>query len=276
MNNILWLVNPVTFKEKEFYFPAYLCRLNNSTLSVITMHATVMHELKLRSNDIMFPTSEFTISGAEQEVESELFEKGIELLKKCGEENGVSMQIKYAVGDPLQQMVEESMFADLIIVHAGLTFAAGDTFVPSEFVMNVLPHAKCPVIVMPENMQEIKELFFTYNGKYSSVYSIRQFSYIFPQLKDLPVTILTSPEDDEVIPYKENLKQLLKKHYSDVTFKILNGDVENALIIELMSKKNAVVTFGAFGRSKLSRFLRRSNADSVLQVINLPIFITHP
>lgn len=276
MNNILWLVNPVTFKEQEFYFPAYLCRENNSSLCVIALHATAMHELKVRSNDIMFPTSEFTITGAEQEVESALFEKGISKIKECGDQNGVAMQIKYASGEPLQQLIEESMFADLIIVDAGLTFTAGDDSVPSDFVLSVLPHAKCPVIVMPEKMQEIKELFFTYNGKYSSVYSIRQFTYLFPQFKDLPVTILTAPEDGEAIPFKENLKQLLRQHYSDITFKILNGDVENALIIELMTKKNALVTFGAFGRSKLSRFLKRSNADSVLQIISLPIFITHP
>lgn len=276
MNNILWLVNPVTFKENEFYFPAYLSRLNKSSLTVLTMRATVMNSLQIRSNDVMFPTSEYKLEGINADAENALFEKGVELIKKCGFENGIEMQIKSTMGDPLSQMIDESVFADLIMVHSGLTFSAGDDYVPSDFVLNVLPNVKCPVLVMPENMQEIKELFFTYNGKYSSVYSIRQFTYLFPQFKDLPVTILTAPESEESIPFKENLKQLLNKHYSDVTFKIMNGDVENALLVELMPRKDSLVTFGAFGRNKLSRFFKRSNAGSVLQVINLPLFITHP
>lgn len=277
MNNILWLVNPVTFKREDFFFPAYLSRLNNSTLTALLMEARVMEALPVFSNDVMFPTREYTIADtAINEESNTLFETGTAMLEKYAEENGIELHIRSGSGDPLEQMVVESTFADLVLVHSNLTFSAADDRVPSDFILELLPKAKCPVLVMPDDMQEIKELYFTYNGKYSSVYSIRQFTYLFPQFKDLPVTILTAPETEEDIPHKEHLKTLLQKHYSNITFKILNGDAENALMIELMPRKNAMVTFGAFGRNKISRFFKRSGADNILHVINIPLFITHP
>jgi hypothetical protein len=276
MNNILWLVNPATFQEKDFIFPAYISRLNNCPLTVLALEPAEIQALRLATNDVMFPTREYRIEGGDADFQQVQIQNGLDALKKTAADNGIDIQIRNATENLLENMMVESRFSDLILVSASLSFNPGDTTVPSDFVLEFLPKTQCPVLVMPDDLQEIKEIFFTYNGKYSAVYAIRQFTYLFPQLKDIPVTVLTVLESKEDIPYKEELKQLLYKHYNNITFKILSGDTESALLIELLPKKNAIVTFGAFGRSKLSRFFKRSGADNILHIINIPLFITHP
>jgi hypothetical protein len=43
-----------------------------------------------------------------------------------------------------------------------------------------------------------------------------------------------------------------------------------------MYRQNAIVTFGAFSRNRVSRMLHPSDAEKVTEGINIPVFITHP
>ncbi|RYG31878.1 MAG: universal stress protein [Chitinophagaceae bacterium] len=201
-------------------------------------------------------------------------DEGRERLKRAAENAGLTLH-----DGPLEDdegIVEESRFADLVIVGAGLSFHEFSNESPSRFVMDLLPKMQCPVLVMPDDLQEIKEIYFAYNGGYSSVYALRQMIYLFPEFKRLPVTVLYVEEGRGGIPFERSLKDWLYNHFDNITIKLLKGDPASALMDELMPKKNILVTFGAFGRNKVSRFLRHSNAEGVLQVINVPVFITHP
>jgi hypothetical protein len=126
-------------------------------------------------------------------------------------------------------------------------------------------------------MQEIKELFFTYNGGYSSVYAIRQFTLLFPSLRDRKVTVLFVAEnDDEGIVHKRYIKEYLRSHYEQVEFKIMNGNPSAAILSHLYKQRACLATFGAYGRSRFSQFFKKSKAEGILKLLDMPVFITHP
>ena len=148
---------------------------------------------------------------------------------------------------------------------------------PTKFAEEVLTHAQCAVMVMPKNMQEINEVFFTSNGSFSSMYAIRQFTYLFPNFRDKKITLLYVTEnEDEATKHKRYIKEYLQHHYTNVEFKILMGKPSAAILSHLSKQRDCMVTFGAYGRSKFSQFFKKSKAENILKTLDMPVFITHP
>ncbi|HEY0274409.1 MAG TPA: universal stress protein, partial [Chitinophaga sp.] len=78
------------------------------------------------------------------------------------------------------------------------------------------------------------------------------------------------------LPHQEALQAYMDLHYQQVTYEILRGEAGAELTAEIMRKTNCIATLGAYGRSDTSRFFHRSEADSLLRLSNIPLFITHP
>ena len=277
MYRVLWFVNTSTFRDQDLAFPAYLSKSGGYKITAIPLSEWEAGAVPVLTNDPVFPTTNYSIP--EMEIDNSLLfreEEGRERLKKAAEASGIDLLIHPSPVDAVEGIKEECRFADLVIVNAGLSFHESEEESPSRFVMELLPEIECPVLVMPDDEQEIREIYFTYNGGYSSVFAIRQMIYLFPHFKRLPVTVLYVEEGKDRIPFERSLKEFLYSHFESVTIKLLRGDTASALMDELMAKKDIMVTFGAFGRNKMSRFFKHSNAEGILQVINIPAFITHP
>lgn len=277
MHKVLWLVNPATFREQDIYFPSYLSKSGNHKITAIVLTDWEAGAVPVLTNDPVFPTTNYSIP--EIEVNDALLQRedeGKERLVKTAAAAGMDLYIHPAAVDAGAGIREESRFADLILVNAGLSFHEPGGAAPSGYVMELLADVECPVLVVPDDKQEISEIYVTYNGSSSSMFAIRQMAYLFPQFRRLPVTVLYVEEGKGEIPFERSLKEFLYSHFDHITIKLLSGDVASALMDELMHKKNIMVTFGAFGRSKVSRFFKNSNAEGILQVINIPAFITHP
>lgn len=177
---------------------------------------------------------------------------------------------------PVYEIIEESRFADLLIVDGSLSFEKHRETAPSSFVKDVLYYAECPVIVAPQQFAGIDEVIFAYDGSASSVFAIRQFTYLFPGLEDKTATVLHVTENDEwPAREKQLMADWLKPHYSVINFRLLKGSARNELPAYLQGRENLFVVMGAFGRSMLSRMIRHSNAAPLLKTADLPVFITH-
>lgn len=277
MNKIIWLVNPATFKDEDITFPAYIAASGKNKVTAIVLNEWQYGVVPVLTNDPVFPTTNYTIpempvdeSALQRETESR------ERMRNAASRAGMELIFHDAPVDSDEGLIEESRFSDLVLVSAGLSFHEAADEMPSRFVMSLLPKLQCPVLVMPDDHQEIKEIYFAYNGGYSSIYAIRQMIYLFPEFRRLPVTVIYVEEGKNGIPFEKSLKDFLYSHFENITIKLLKGDPASALMDELMLKKNVLVTLGAFGRNRASRFFRHSNAEGVLQVINIPVFITHP
>jgi len=141
----------------------------------------------------------------------------------------------------------------------------------------VLAQAQCPVIVLPDQVPHLRELVFSYNGTFSSMYAIRQFTQLFPGYSDMPVNVVYVAENGHsAIPHENMLKDYMDHHYDEVKYTVLTGEPVPEFLALLIHRKDCLVTYGAYGRSTLSRFFHRSNAESILRTTDIPVFITHP
>lgn len=204
-------------------------------------------------------------------------EENIRLFEKTCAVKGVRSQVQdHPTKYPAQTIIEESRFADLIILQATTGFEAGLEKAPTGFSKEVLAAAECPVIVAPQNITDIDEIIFAYDGSRSAVFAIKQFSYLFPELADKK-TIVLQVNDDEVLPVteREKLGRLLRMHYSSIGFHVLQGKPADELFNYLLDKQNTLVVMGAYGRSWLSGLFKPATAGLLLKTINLPFFITH-
>lgn len=197
-------------------------------------------------------------------------------LDKC-REKAITTQVCVEKGEPIQKVLAESRFADMVVLDPELHFYNESTQLPSHFTKEILSRAECPVMLAPEMSQDIQEIVFCYDSSASSVYAIKQFTYLFPALSGMPVRVLEvnkTGRDDEDENH-HNLKEWLQAHYTTVYSQTLQGEAREELFDYLFEKTGKVVVMGAYGRSLLSTFFRRSSADVLIRTIDMPIFITH-
>lgn len=175
-----------------------------------------------------------------------------------------------------EAIIEESRFADLVIVQASLSFEKKLEDSPTTLVKQILAEAECPVLVAPLNQAGIEEIVFAYDGSRSAVFAIKQFTYLFPELADKKAIVLQVNKDDSLpVTDKEKLGKWLRMHYSCIGFQVLQGKPTEELYARLLGKQKTIVVMGAFGRNWLSSLFKPATAGILLKTINLPFFITH-
>lgn len=217
-----------------------------------------------------------TIEGAQKE-EKEKIDMNIKLFHRACDEKGIHHKVHLDKGVPLQELLNESVFSDMIIIDSHTSFFSLGEKNPSPFLKDFLVDSHCPVLIVPHQYAFFDKAILCYDGTPSSVYAMKMFSYLFPDLKDLQ-TIVVSVNEKSSNHLKEgyNFKDLVQAHFEGAGYEILSGEPE----LELMKylKKNAencIVVMGAYGRSALSRLLHQSISNKVIQELNIPVFITH-
>jgi hypothetical protein len=189
---------------------------------------------------------------------------------------GIPASAHYTESGVLEALINESRFADLIVADAA-TAALDENDVPSSFMKQLLADAKCPVIVAPVASMPIEEIVFCYDGSPSSILAMKQFAYLLPELEDKKASAVQVKKDDDM-PDEErrHITHWLSNHYTYSGFMVLKGShADDELFTYLLKKRNAIVVMGAYGRNLLSMFLRRSQADLLIQSLAYPVFIAH-
>ena len=177
---------------------------------------------------------------------------------------------------PARELIEESRFADVLVVDTEISFNKRYDATPTEFVRDILEKAECPVIIASESFEAIDEIIFTYNGSAASVFAIKQFTYLFPQLHNKKTSVIQFNEAGKwQDPDKYKFKEWLKEHYTNFHFEALKGKADTILFDYLFKRKNMFLVMGAYGRNALSQFFKSSQAYILIKTLTQPIFITH-
>jgi hypothetical protein len=117
---------------------------------------------------------------------------------------------------------------------------------------------------------------FSTDGSDASVYAIKQFTYLFPELSGKKLTVLQVNEaGDSLVRDKGKITELLQLHCPGLKFELLQGRAEDELFGYLLGKKNVVVVMGAFERNMPSGLFSHSTAEIIIKTINVPVFIAH-
>ena len=178
----------------------------------------------------------------------------------------------------LQELLHESVYADLLIINASETLTRYAEPAPTRFIRELLNDVQCPVILVPTKYEPVDKVVLLYDGEPSSVHAVRTFSYLFESIKHFDTEIITVKQTGESLHVPDNklIKEFIKRHYPKAEYIVLKGLTEDEIIKYLhRGKENAMVVLGAYRRSKFSRLFRPSMADYLLLHLKLPLFIAH-
>ena len=277
MKKILIVINSLHFDVKMLDFPAYISTLTSCRFIGLFIDRTAFEATPALKQIYGGAFVEEIVDDPEEiKQKTDLVKKNMQLFKDACMERGINSSIHHNEGLPLKEVIVESRFADLLIIDPKTSFTGKDESVPTKFVFDLLADAECPVIVSPLNFETIDEIIFTYDGSNSSVYAIKQFTNLFPELSSKKVVVTTmNKNNDNTIEQKEKLNELLQGHYKNIVFEILTGNAEDDLFIYYLEEKNKILIMGALGRKRLSYFFKRSTAETILKTCTLPIFIAH-
>jgi len=275
MEKILLAMDAKNVNTQAIDFACYLARLTNSRLTGIFLEDLLSDEKPaIRENAELQNVCRY--GPVSREMVTTVVEGNIAQFRQSCECRGIVPKVHRDRGIPLYEVIQESRFADLLVIDAETSFARNREAVPGRFVKDVLQEAECPVIIAPYSFHSVDEIYFAYNGSASSVFAIRQFTYLFPEWRQKKITVINVRDHEEnTIEDQFKMKEWLGQHYTDVEFKVLKGDASDQLFGYLLEKTNAMVIIGAYGRSMLSRFFRHSHAHLLVKSVNLPLFIAH-
>ncbi len=176
----------------------------------------------------------------------------------------------------LSSLVEETRFADILLVSSELFFKNVGASQPNYYLEEVLKRSECPVMLVPENFKEPQQVVLSYDSGESATFAIKQFAYLFPELGKKE-TILVSMSDGiaEDLPEYEMITELLTHHYPDLKIENLPGKGKQQFVEWLNRQPESFVVMGAFSRSALSTLFKKSFATNVIHDIKMPLFISH-
>lgn len=179
----------------------------------------------------------------------------------------------------LQDLKHESMFADLVIINKNETFTRFREEAPTRFIKDLLTGVQCPVMIVPAQFLSIDKFVLLYDGRPSSLFAIRQFSYLFGGLTSIPVEVFTVKDyymPSMHVPDNKLMREFIKRHFPDAVFTVVKGEPEEEILKHLTGhKENEWVVLGAYKRGELSRWFKTSMADQLMKELDTPLFIAH-
>ena len=212
------------------------------------------------------------------EKDKEERNESVEIFENACQNEGINYSVHRDKNVAIQELLHESIYADLLIISESETLTLNEEPTPSRFIRNLLNEVQCPVVIAPTEYQPIDKIVLLYDGEPSSVHAVRTFSYLFEPLRDFETEIITVKRLDESLhlPDHKLIKEFIKRHYPKAEYIVLKGNSEDEIIKYLdLERKDPMIVLGAYRRSKFSRMFRPSMADYLLQHLKMPLFIAH-
>lgn len=198
--------------------------------------------------------------------------------EKSAQDHMVSYEIHNDFRLTAHELIRQTTYSDLLVISYRIFFNYVSKDPDTTMLYQILKGSKCPVMILPENIQQIGNIIFTYDNKESSVFAIKAFSQLFSSAtRDKIVSILSvMPSADEEIKNEKLLLDLVKQHYHNVGIQLLNGSSISRAILDFAgSVSNPLLVMGAYGRSHISNLFLPSVARNILVESNVPLFIAH-
>ncbi len=197
--------------------------------------------------------------------------------EKACQQSGIEYTVHHDRNIALQELKHESIYTDLLIIDSKETLTHYDEKLPTRFIRELLSDVQCPVILVPQKYTPIEKIILLYDGGPSSVYAIKMFSYLLPQLKQLNTEIISVNQENTSLHMPDNklMKEFMKRHYPKAKYTVMKGWAEEEIIKHLKQQEKALVVLGAYRRGTVSRWFKESMADILMKKVKLPLFVAH-
>jgi hypothetical protein len=211
------------------------------------------------------------------EVDEEVIKKNIIRFKAVCEKQGIEYRVHEDYWDfALPELRKETRFADLLVLGSESFYEYIGTKESREYLQDTLHGVECPVLVVPEKFMFPANNILCYDGSESSMYAIKHFAYLFPELTMNPTVLIYAKENGGTeIPDETNMEELVARHFPNLTITSLDLQPGKTLREWLDEKEAPIMVSGSFGRSLLSRIFKKSFASEIINDHRLPVFIAH-
>lgn len=274
------LADALNFNDRYLEFASYIARTGKAKLVGVFINSREIDDVTaVKPYGGQLYVEEIVRDVDERRHTQEIIRKHTELFNKRCVENGVCGHVHVVSGNPLENALLECRYADILILDPAISFTE-EKKVPSKLVMQLLKQAECPVLIAPEEYNEIEEIVLAYDESKSSIFALKQFYYHMPELVKNKVTVLhvVDGQGSENVQAKRAFHEWLETNFHNVAFEQIEGSPKNALFDYFMERnqsKKQMLVIGSFGRNFISTFFRQSTAELVLKAIDIPIFIAH-
>jgi len=272
MKKILFLCDGDNFSEASFAFIRQLSV--HETISVKGLFFTpidIEQMVAISFVPIAAPYNKL------KEQEIQMIQKSQQRFMRACEEAGLRHQVHSYTSEWSKEIIEqESRYADLVVLSGELFCRDVPDRQPNYFMEETLRLAECPAVVVPENFRAIERVTIAYDGKKESMFALRQFAILFPNLIELPTDIVHIKNDtDDEIPGRDLLLEYTKAHFEAQYTSKLHFDPKKYFASWLDDKKNVLLVTGSFSRSPFSNMLKESFTTEIIKRHGCPIFIAH-
>jgi nucleotide-binding universal stress UspA family protein len=272
MKKVLLAFDGKHFSEGAFEFARKLNELQPILLTGVFLPASVFSSMWTYTDAITGIYAPMI-----DEEDTEKMEQNIEKFEKHCRNNDIDYRVHKGFSDyALPNVEKESIFADLLIIGSEVFFENKGTKSPNNYLQDALHSIKCAAVLVPEKFDFPESIVLAYDGSDDSVFAIKQFAYLFPELCNKEVLLVYASEDkDADFPDKIEMEELAARHFSNLTLCKLDINPGRYFSTWISEKKSALLVSGSYKRSGVSQLFKKSFIKDVIAKHELPIFVSH-
>ena len=230
------------------------------------------------SRFLFFPTafSAPAFVGMGESFEEEEVANSMQQFAEYCRKNMIEYRVHKDVYDSaIPELSKETRFADLMIIGSEMFYKNDGTYGSDDYIKDALHETECPVIIVPEKFNFPSHIILAYDGTASSVFAIKQFATLFPELCNRKTILLYAGAEKNKIPDQLLIEELVSRHYRDLTITKLVAETRDDINDWFYPHKDALIVSGSFGRSGLSELFKQSFLMNIIREYRTPVFIAH-
>lgn len=271
MKKILVAFNAVNYSSSLSEFALNVGKQSGSTLHAVFLTPSLAPVMQYPfPNDLPLASSGLVSTAEMVEENRKLVNSHLEFFRDDCNSANVKCTIDNTTDISLEDLIDHSAFSDLILCDAKEELGGIST-------RELLVDTHCPVLLVPAKMQMPTKAILCYDESFSSILAMKMYSYLFPEWKDFPSTVLSiNPKGDNGLRFDDYLSDWLPQHFPILEKQFLQGNLQRELVSFIRKKDEpAIVVMGAYGRNAVSRLFHRSLANIVIEETDAFLFIMH-
>lgn len=209
--------------------------------------------------------------------ESEVLEKNMKRFEDLCLKNAIEYRIrKDFINLALPELKKETRFADLLLIGGESFYENMGLGEPNTYLKEALHGVECSVVVVPEKYIFPTANILSYDGSEASVFAIRQFAYLLPELtQNKTLLVYATDKPNRSIPNEPYIEELVSRHFSDLTVTKLDFDPKKNFATWISEKHESIMVAGSFGRSAVSQLFKKSFITDIIKEHHVPVFVSH-
>lgn len=194
----------------------------------------------------------------------------------CRRQNIACRLYKNYATAPEAELLQQARFADALVVSSEKGY---QTSIPGELnpsLQKILHSCECPVLIVPEEAPFPEKNILFYDGSASSVFAIKQFAYLFPELCTAETILVYARHNTaENIPHEAAIREWAAPYFTRLKFSTLHPAFEKDMATWASGKEGALLVSGSFGRSGFSELFHKSFTKDLIHLRRFPVFVAH-